>query len=123
MPTRTRAGTVWLTLLTVGTLLSLFGAVMGIIRYGELQSQREADRIEFDAGSCERGNTFRELVKKIAEGSAQLDRNIIAELTSNRPEVQATIEKRLEPSYRVYQALIDEIKLNNCEQLLEPSRP
>lgn len=121
MPTRTRAGQLWLTLLTVGTVLSLFGAVLGIIRYGELEAQREDDRIEFDRGSCERGNAFRADVKNLALGAAQLDRDIIDELVIN-PETQMKIDERLEPSYKRFQALVDEIKFNDCEKLLKPSR-
>lgn len=122
MPYRTRRGQIWLVVLSIGTVLSLFGAVLGIIRYGELEEQRNEDRLEYDKGSCERGNGFREDVKKIAMAGSQLDKNIINELTESRPEVQARINERLASAYAEYEALVDEIKLNDCAKLLEPTR-
>lgn len=116
MPTRTRAGTVWLTLLTIASVFSLLGAVLGIIRYGELERQRDQDRIEFDAGSCERGNENRERQKKIAIAGAQLDKDIIRLLVGDvRLE---EIEKRLAPAFASYEALVEEIEQVDCDALL-----
>lgn len=119
MPTRTRSGQVWLVALTVGTILSLFGAVLGIIRYGELQSQREKDRIEFDAGSCERGNDFRNDVKKIARGSAEREKRIIRLLVGDNPERLTYIENLLKPAYDDFDVLVESIRMSDCEALLK----
>lgn len=118
MPTRTRTGQIWLTALTVGTILSLFGAVLGIIRYGELQNQRESDRIEFDAGTCQRGNELRVQVRDIAMAGAQLDKDILA-LFFASPEQIADIEKRLAPAFARHQSLIDEIEMADCQTLIK----
>lgn len=113
-----KAGQIWLVVLSIGTVLSLFGAVLGIIRYGELEKQRNDDRIAFDAGSCERGNENRKLYKDIAFASANLDREILDLLISN-DETQARIDERLAPAFNRYEALVNQIKQVDCEQLLE----
>ena len=113
-----KVGQVWLIVLSIGTVLSLFGAVLGIIRYGELEKQRNDDRIAFDAGSCERGNENRKLYKDIAFASANLDREILDLLISN-DETQAVIDERLAPAFNRYEALVNQIKQVDCQALLE----
>lgn len=123
MPYRlSRVSQIWLVALSVGTVIALFGAVLGIIRYGELETQRNNDRIEFDKGSCERGNLFRQDVKAIARGSAAREQQVIRLLIGDRPETLERIEKLLAPAYDEFEQLVDSIKLNDCEKLLTPSR-
>lgn len=117
-----RAGQVWLIVLSIGTVFSLFGAVLGIIRYGELEKQRNEDRIEFDAGSCQRGNDNRKLNKEIAMAGAELDREILDLLITNE-ETQARIDERLAPAFAKYEALVNEIKQVDCKALLEETAP
>lgn len=120
----------WLWVLSAMAVIALFGTVLLFIRDAEQNRQRERDRIEFDAGLCERTNFNQEVIRNIAESSAILDQRVIEllvnavnETTRNEvtPVDQNEIDRILAPAFAEYQKTVDKIEIVDCKTLLKPS--
>ena len=99
---------------------ALILSVVNALAIGAVSDRREVERLASDYASCQRGNAFRQQVRDL--GVAEDERltgvlDTVLPIDSQNPRV-AELRAELEPLAVEYRAVVESIKITDCEKAL-----